>query len=146
MGAVVISCFGVLAVAVLFLDGTTICEGKAVPARQYNFTGGCLSSKAEIPSMNASVASLFPNLRRRIYEIVNFDIRSRKVFYNREGCLPPPLTKYLEYRLDPQVADALRIVALGNYQIFYFTLDHYNTFFRIPNANFFSLGALMVDP
>ena len=145
MRSAAVFCFQFLAAAVLFLNITTVCEGKSVPTTQ-QFSGGCLSKKTKIHSMKACMLDSFPNLRRRIYEIVNFDIRSRKVFYNREGCLPPPLTKYFEYRLNPQASGKFRIVALGNYQIFYFTLDHYGTFFRIPNANFFSLGAFMVDP
>ncbi len=103
--------------------------------------GGCLAQNVHIPYFDADMAASYPNLKKRIYEIINLNKRSMKVFENREGCLPTLSNGYLEYRLNPQIADKFRIVALSNFAIFYFTADHYVSFYRVPDVNFFTLGS-----
>lgn len=67
-----------------------------------------------IGAMNASIANIFPGLRRRVFEIINYNMWDRKIFNNREGCLPLSRSnKYYEYGLT-EMKDMNRIVVQGN--------------------------------
>ena len=87
--------------------------------------GGCLADRTSIPIISTWEVS---GLSSRINDINNGDTESKKHFENREGCLPPG-NDYTEYRLYPSIADANRIVKSG--YIYYFTSDHYESFYKI---------------
>ena len=89
--------------------------------------GGCLAQGTHIPTIAASTVN---NLVSRINQIKNGNTNSKKHFQNRERCLPAS-NYYSEYRLYPSKADANRIVVEEVNTTYYFTKDHYETFYRI---------------
>ena len=91
-------------------------------------SGGCLSQNTTIPKVAAG--QLNGDLANRINDIRTGGDQGSKTFMNREGCLPPKLS-YLEFRLYPQVADANRIVQQLSSGVFYFTKDHYTSFYKV---------------
>lgn len=91
--------------------------------------GGCVARDAAIYGVSASI--LHRNLTRRIEEIESGDTDSEKVFKNKERCLPRTSEKYFEYRLTPSDPDANRIVWLRAEDKFYFTMDHYKSFYQV---------------
>lgn len=103
----------------LLLASLWLAEG--VPA------GGCLSENTTIPLVAAG--KLNGDLANRINNIRTGGTDS-KTFMNKEGCLPP-YHSYLEFRLYPQVADANRIVQQKYSDVFYFTNDHYSSFYKV---------------
>ena len=90
--------------------------------------GGCIAEGTIIPFVSAQ--GLNEDLYSRINDIRKGGDQSREVFQNREGCLPPNLS-YLEFRLYPNKADANRIVWQKNSEVFYFTKDHYISFYQV---------------
>lgn len=95
---------------------------------------GCLATGTV---MSTLIAGVIDNLRDRINQIKNGITVSRKVFMNREGCLPGGRS-YFEYRLYPNVADSNRIIMDGYQLYFYFTEDHYENFYRISPASYYN--------
>lgn len=89
--------------------------------------GGCLAEGTSIPTLAASRVN---NLVTRIKQIKNGNTISKKHFQNREGCLPAS-NYYSEYRLYPNEADANRIVVEEVNTTYYFTKNHYGTFYKI---------------
>lgn len=94
---------------------------------------GCLAHGTNIPSVPASEVN--DDLSDRINEIKNGDTRTWKHFENREKCLPQGWN-YSEYRLYPSKADANRIVRDEANYLFYFTSDHYESFYRITSYSY----------
>ena len=95
----------------------------------YIKSGGCLSENTTIPYISAEEFYYLPS---RINQIQNGDTKSRKIFENRERCLPyAPYGRYLEYRLYPNKADANRIVRQQYKNIYYFTQNHYASFYKV---------------
>lgn len=88
--------------------------------------GGCLADGTSIPTMAASQVN---NLSLRINQIKNGDTDSRKDFMNREKCLPGG--SYYEYRLYPSNADTNRIIMNRVSSEYYFTGDHYESFYKV---------------
>ena len=89
--------------------------------------GGCLSQNTTIPTVAAG--QLNGNLANRINDIRTGG-GSSKTFQNREGCLPAQRS-YLEFRLYPNIPDANRIVQQASSNVFYFTNDHYSSFYKV---------------
>ena len=90
-------------------------------------SSGCLSKNTVIPCVSANK---FYYLKNRINQIKNGDTKS-KTFENREECLPYAPYGYLEYRLDPNKANAKRIVKEQFGNTYYFTLNHYKSFYKV---------------
>ena len=83
---------------------------------------------------NAGVA---PGLIDRIYDIARNPQRQQKVFRNREKCLPVIYGYYLEFDLNPYLyrRDAKRIVCVGGTAKWYYTNDHYKSFYKLTDIN-----------
>lgn len=90
--------------------------------------GGCLAKNTTIYKVQAR--SLNKKLPSRIIDIRNGDTASMKIFHNNGNCLPVK-GSYLEFRLEPNVADANRIVREKSSHTFYFTRDHYTSFYKV---------------
>lgn len=100
--------------------------------------GGCIGVGVQIRTMAAG-----GRLLNRINNICNGLDRQRRPFGNTwpgrrtrppTRCLPCTF-RYLEFRLTPGVGDTHRIVQQRNSNVFYYTPDHYCSFFRINNIH-----------
>lgn len=92
------------------------------------FGGGCLHKGSPIPSNWAS--ELNKDLDSRINDIKYGKTEEKTTFHNREGCLPDGYS-YTEYKLYPAISDKNRIVVQEENEVFYFTNDHYRSFYKI---------------
>ena len=113
-------------VLIFALSSLTLTSCAWLPLSWEQGTGGCIAKGTSIPTISASEVN---DLSERINEIKSGE-SSWKVFNNREKCLPKGKT-YSEYRLYPNVADANRIVQDMTSHAFYFTKDHYKSFYKV---------------
>lgn len=70
-------------------------------------------------------------LRKRIKEIAD---TPQETFNNNEKHLPIIKGRYLEYRLDTNLSDKLRIVCVHGIKKWYYTEDHYESFYELPDV------------
>lgn len=112
----------VLPCLVLLFSSQSAVFGEWSPA------GGCLSQNTTIPAVAAG--GLNGDLPNRINDIRTGANQGSKTFMNRESCLPAKRS-YLEFRLYPDIADANRIVQQVSSNVFYFTKDHYSSFYKV---------------
>lgn len=87
--------------------------------------GGCLSKGVAIPTIDSE-----GQLLQRIDQICTGKDVYRKSFLNRERCLPKG-NGYLEFNLYPGSGDKNRIVQQKFSNLFYFTDDHYRSFYEV---------------
>lgn len=104
-----------------------VCLDAGSAASLVSTRGGCLADGVPIPTLPVSAVN---DLGSRINDIKNGNTESWKHFQNRESCLPGGYD-YSEYRLYPSEADANRIVVQEENEVFYFTSDHYTSFYKI---------------
>lgn len=94
--------------------------------------GGCISAGTHIAVEDA--ADLNSYLPNRINDIIQGTADEPHWFSNFEGCLvgKPNQYPYWSYYLYPDTHDANRVIRYDDSNtVFYFTNDHYSTFYRV---------------
>ena len=74
-----------------------------------------------------------PGLINRIKDIADHPERQQDIFWNTEKCLPVITGTYYEYYLNPdlQPQDKKRIVCVDGATKWYYSNDHYNSFYSL---------------